>query len=107
MTHSAFVVALLAAGLGVAAPAAAQPAPAMPPATDIFLAPMRLLASAPTMGPARVASENPKGYDNQPFFGPDGRAMLFTSNRDGKQTDIYFLELQTRQIRQFTATPES
>jgi hypothetical protein len=33
--------------------------------------------------------------------------MLFASNRDGKQTDIYFLELQTRQIRQFTRTPES
>ncbi len=78
-----------------------------PPATDIFLAPIRLLASAPTMGPARVASENARGYDNQPFFGPDGRAMLFTSNRDGKQSDIYFLELQTRQIRQFTDTPES
>ncbi len=104
MTHPAFALALVAAGLGVAASAGAQ---TTPPATDIFLAPMRLLASAPTMGPARVASENPKGYDNQPFFGPDGRAMLFTSNRDGKQTDIYFLELQTRQIRQFTATPES
>lgn len=94
-----------------AAVAAAVPAMhaqnAAPPATDIFLAPIRLLPSAPTMGPARVASENPHGYDNQPLFGPDGRAMLFTSNRDGKQTDIHFLELQTRQIRQFTKTPES
>jgi len=85
--------------------AAAQTAP--PPATDIFLAPIRLGPVAPTMGPARVASENPKGYDNQPYFGSDGRTMLFTSNRDGKQTDIYFLELQTRQIRRFTETPES
>jgi hypothetical protein len=59
------------------------------------------------MGPARNVSENPKGYDNQPFFGSDGRTMLFTSNRDGKQTDIYFLEMQTRQIRQLTRTPES
>lgn len=82
-------------------------APAAPPATDIYLAPIRLMPSAPTMGPARVASENPGGYDNQPTFGPDGRAMLFTSGRDGKQTDIYFLELPTRQIRQFTDTPES
>jgi hypothetical protein len=107
MTHPAFAIALVAAGLGIAASAGAQTAPAVPPATDIFLAPMRLLTSAPTMGPARVASENPTGYDNQPLFGPDGRAMLFTSSRDGRQTDIYFLELQTRQIRQFTATPES
>lgn len=78
-----------------------------PPATDIYLAPIRLMPSAPAMGPARVASENPGGYDNQPFFGPDARAMLFTSNRDGRQTDIYFIELQTRQIRQLTTTPES
>ncbi|HUU33546.1 MAG TPA: hypothetical protein VMW48_05755 [Vicinamibacterales bacterium] len=85
--------------------AAAQTAP--PPATEIYLAPIRLGPVAPTMGPARVASENPKGYDNQPYFGSDGRTMLFTSNRDGKQTDIYFLELQTRQIRRFTETPES
>jgi len=85
--------------------AAAQTAP--PPATEIYLAPIRLGPVAPTMGPARVASENPKGYDNQPYFGGDGRTMLFTSNRDGKQTDIYFLELQTRQIRRFTETPES
>ena len=89
----------------VAAVAAAQTAP--PPATDIYLAPIRLMPTAPAMGPARVASDNPKGYDNQPYFGSDGRSMLFTSNRDGKQTDIYFVELQTRQIRQFTRTPES
>lgn len=87
--------------------ASAQTPAVVPAATDIYLAPMRLLPTAPTMGPARVASENPGGYDNQPFFGPDGRAMLFTSSRDGKQTDIYFLELQTRQIRRFTETPES
>lgn len=106
MTHRATASAafVLTALVGATTAAVAQTAP---PATDIFLAPIRLLASAPTMGPARVASENPKGYDNQPYFGPDGRAMLFTSNRDGKQTDIYFLELQTRQIRRYTSTTES
>lgn len=91
--------------LAVAAPLFAQ-APA-PPATDIYLAPIRLMPSAPAMGPARVATENPGGYDNQPAFGADGRAMLFTSSRDGTQTDVYFLELQTRQIRRFAETPES
>ncbi len=91
--------------LGGVPAAYAQTTP--PPATEIFLAPMRLTPTAPTMGPARVASENPGGYDNQPYFGSDGRSLLFTSNRDGKQTDIYFIELQTRQIRQFTRTPEA
>lgn len=92
---------LLATAVAAAAQATA------PPATEIYLAPIRLGPVAPTMGPARVASENPNGYDNQPYFGADGRTMLFTSNRDGRQTDLYFLELQTRQIRRFTATPES
>ena len=91
--------------LAVAAPLSAQ-AP-VPPATDIYLAPIRLMPAAPAMGPARVASENPGGYDNQPVFGDDGRAMLFTSSRGGTPTDIYFLELQTRQIRRFADTPES
>lgn len=101
------VAAVVVVALAVARSAAAQPAaPAAPAPTDIYLAPIRLVP-APAMGPARVATENPRGYDNQPFFGTDARAMLFTANRDGKQTDIYFIELQTRQIRQITTTPES
>lgn len=109
MTTRVLVLAVVLAATGLARQAHAQTRPptAAPPATDIYLAPIRLMPSAPTMGPARVASENPGGYDNQPSFGPDGRAMLFTSRRDGTQTDIYFLELPTRQIRQFTNTPES
>jgi hypothetical protein len=68
---------------------------------------MKFGPTGPLVGPARNATENPGRYDNQPFFGSDGRTMLFASNRDGTQTDIYFLELPTRQIRQFTRTPES
>jgi hypothetical protein len=83
------------------------PAPVQQPATEIYLAPMKFGPTGPLVGPARNATENPGRYDNQPYFGSDGRSMLFTSNRDGKQTDIYFLELPTRQIRQFTRTPES
>lgn len=83
------------------------PAAVNQPATEIYLAPMKFGPTGPLVGPARNVSENPGRYDNQPFFGSDGRTMLFTSNRDGKQTDIYFLELPTRQMRQFTHTPES
>jgi hypothetical protein len=103
-----FPLVLAGVALARASSADAQtPAATPPPATEIYLAPMRLLPSAPTMGPARVASENPGGYDNQPAFGPDGRAMLFTSSRGGSPTDIYFLELQTRQIRRMTDTPDA
>jgi hypothetical protein len=86
---------------------APAPAAVQQPATEIFLAPMKFGPTGPLVGPATNVSENPGRYDNQPAFGSDGRTMLFTSNRDGKQTDIYFLELPTRQIRQFSRTPES
>ena len=87
--------------------AAPPPAGVQQPATEIYLAPMKFGPAGPLVGPARNVTENPGRYDNQPFFGSDGRTMLFTSNRDGKQTDIYFLELPTRQMRQFTRTAES
>jgi Tol biopolymer transport system component len=91
----------------LAAQSQPPPAPVQQPATEIYLAPMKFGPTGPLVGPARNATENPGRYDNQPYFGSDGRTMLFASNRDGKQTDIYFLELPTRQIRQFTRTPES
>jgi Tol biopolymer transport system component len=46
------------------------------------------------------------GYNNQPFFMPDGQTILYTSNRN-KQTDIYAYDIRTGQTRQITNTPES
>jgi hypothetical protein len=53
--------------------------------------------------PTAITTE--KGYDNQPFFTPDGRAILFTANRDGKQMDIYE-HTRGGSTRQVIATPE-
>lgn len=47
------------------------------------------------------------GYDNQPSFMRDSRSVLFTSNRDGKQSDIYRYWIADRKLTQLTATPES
>ena len=48
-----------------------------------------------------------EGYDNQPSFTPDGRGVLYTSNREG-QTDIYRYYIRTGATRQVTQTsPES
>jgi dipeptidyl aminopeptidase/acylaminoacyl peptidase len=55
--------------------------------------------------PQPVATE--RGYENQPFFSNDGRAILFTANRDRKQTDIYEFDRIARRIRQLVATPEA
>ena len=60
----------------------------VPQATDIYLAPIRLMPAAPAMGPARVASENPGGYDNQPAFGAD-KGMLRRVRRVSRRTRAY------------------
>jgi len=83
-----------------------QAAPEAPLATEIFLAPLELAAGSVRVG-TPVNITNHPGYDNQPFFTPDGRAVLFTSNRDAKQTDIYRYDLTTRAMVPLTKTPES
>lgn len=73
---------------------------------EVFLASLNLDVMPITGGEAENISHNP-GYDNQPSFTPDGRAILFTSNRDGKQTDIYRYDIATKQTTQLTHTTES
>jgi dipeptidyl aminopeptidase/acylaminoacyl peptidase len=81
-----------------------QPTP--PPPTEIFLAPLTVSAGEVRIGEPENITKSP-GYDNQPFFTPDGRGVLFTANRDGKQTDIYRYDLASRELTQLTKTPES
>lgn len=82
----------------------AQPTPSPPPSTDIYRVEMSAgLESLQAAKPQPIAVE--KGYDNQPFFTPDGRAILFTANRDGKQMDIYE-RTSGGGARQLIATPE-
>ena len=109
------LVALACCLLLAAQPAAvrAQPpqpspsaAPAPPPDTDIFVVEMKLAGARVEFGrPANVTSR--PGYDNQPSFTPDGRAILFSSQREGSQTDVYRYDLSTAQTTRVTSTPES
>ena len=84
---------------------ALQPA-TPPPNTDIFLASLSNVSGALTVGQPVNATNSP-GYDNQPSFTPDGRQVLFTSNRGGTQTDIYRYEIAGRTVARVTDTPES
>jgi Tol biopolymer transport system component len=86
-----------------------------PPDTEIYLAPLTRHDGVLEVGPAENITNNP-GYDNQPFFTPDGRGILFTSVRgpspgvrDGApvQTDIYRYDLASRAIARVTQTAES
>ena len=80
--------------------------PQAPPDTEIYLAPLTGTGGTVAVGrPVNIT--NSPGYDNQPVFTPDGRAILFTSARGGTQTDIYRYGIATKQITRVTNTPES
>jgi len=82
-----------------------------PQATDLFLAPLSIHDGRPVIGtPVNVtnrAAWRAGGYDNQPTFTLDGRAILFTSKRDDVQSDIYRYDIASRTTTRVTATPES
>jgi dipeptidyl aminopeptidase/acylaminoacyl peptidase len=97
--------ALLASGASAQQPPP-SPTPAPPPDTDIFVVEMKSSGGRSEFGrPANVTAR--PGYDNQPSFTPDGRAFLFSSRREGGQTDVYRHDLAAAQTVRLTSTPES
>lgn len=91
----------------MAAAAAAMTALAQtPPATDIYLAPLTKAGTTVAVGRPINITNNP-GYDNQPQFLADSSGVLFSSNRDGTQTDIYRYEIAQKRIVQVTKTPDN
>ena len=105
----------LTLALGVASAVSAQtpsptPAPA-PPSGDIFIVEVKTKIDRKTRTDELKFGEPKKitdfaGYNNQPFFMPDGQSILFTSIRN-KQADIYRYDLRTGATTQVTNTPES
>jgi Tol biopolymer transport system component len=89
---------MLLLGLASVAPSAAiaqvassRPAPADP---DVYLLPLVGRGDALKIGvPANVSRR--AGYDNQPAFQKDSRALYFTSNRGDGQSDIYRHDFST------------
>ena len=79
--------------------------PLQQPATEVYLADLHTDMSPRLTTPVNIS--NNAGYDNQPSFLPDGSGLLLTSNRDGKQTDIYRYDLATKALTQLTRTAES
>ncbi len=90
-----------------------------PPPTEIYLAPFKdgppktihigivtLQGEGVSVGAPVNITNNP-GYDNQPAFLPDSSGLLFASNRDGQQTDIYRYDIATKKTTQLTHTPEN
>ena len=85
--------------IGVAAPIGAQTG------SDIWLADVVARGDTLALTNVRRVTDRP-GYDNQPRFTGDGRAILYTSYRDG-QADIWRYDLAAGTHTVVTATPES
>lgn len=86
-----------------------------PPDTEIYLAPLTSENGRIVVGTPANITNNP-GYDNQPYFTPDGGAILFTSVRsapglrdtpNAAQTDIFRYDIASHVITPVTQTPES
>jgi hypothetical protein len=103
------LVLLIAAGTSVQTP---QPAPA----PEVFVTTFSSGGGKVTLGKPVNISNNP-GYDNQPSFTPDGKAVLFTSVRGDRKpdpanpaqtgSDIYRYDLASGELTQVTSTAES
>jgi len=77
-----------------------------PPATDIYVAELRVTDRRVSVGSPVNATARP-GYDNQPFFLGNGRSFLYTSVHADAQADIYRYDLDPKNSVRVTATPES
>jgi MarC family membrane protein len=73
--------------------------------TDIYLLELDRADGVLVVRSAPVAVTDRPGYDNQPYFTPDGR-ILYTSLRDG-QTDTWRYDPAARTAERVTRTPES
>ncbi len=75
------------------------------PDTDIFVAPLSMTGAQMTIGTPVNVTHRP-GYDNQPWFLPDGRSMLYVARLD-RQTDVFRYDFASLRSVRITNTPES
>lgn len=76
------------------------------PETEIYLFDLDYTDGIYSLAEMKNISNN-KGYDNQPYFTDSDQTILFTSARDGKQTDIFEYDISSAQTTQMTDTPHS
>lgn len=73
--------------------------------TDIFIAPLTPYGISVQVGEPKNITRRP-GYDNQPAFTANGKALLYTSQRSG-QTDIFRYDIAADSSVQLTRSKES
>ena len=97
---------ILTAAVMAAAGLFASQAAQAPPRTEVYLASLSTHGAQAVAGPVVNISQSP-GYDNQPTFTPDGRAVLFTSDRAGGQTDIFRYDIAAKTTTRLTHDAEN
>jgi hypothetical protein len=94
----------LLASTSVAAAQTASPSPTPgPPSSEIWIADLTGKHGVFTVGRPKKITDH-AGYNNQPFFLPNGKSVLYTSIRE-KQPDIYRYDIGGA-TTQITNTPE-
>lgn len=104
-TFDKFLRATLLLLVASLASASAQTTPPPAATEDIFVVDVTMSKGKLAFGPPANIT-NRAGYDNQPSFLADGESLLYTSQREGEQTDIYRYDFKTRQSTRLTSTPE-
>lgn len=85
-------------------PAKERPALELPDC-DIFLFELEETADAVTLaGDGENITDRP-GYDNQPWFTPSSKSILYSANGAPDRTDIYEYFIESQQTKQVTDTP--
>ena len=117
--HTGVAAILVTSGILTSAPVPAQQAATSAPQThEIFLAAFRdgegrtirlgiigIQKQGFTLDKPRNIT-NHAGDDDHPCFLPDSSGVLFSSNRDGRQRDIYRYDIASKAVRRVTNTPE-
>src|SRR4029079_13730590 len=95
---------VLIAGLCASIAGAQTPNP-----TNLWLVDLKWVGSRLTVG-APVKLTHDDGVNSQPSFTPDGRAIVFSAQRDtgaNARSDIYRIDLASRKETRVTHTPEN
>src|SRR3569832_1575760 len=76
------------------------------PDTDIFLADLKNENGKLSFTqPVNITKRS--GYDNQPYFTPDGKSLMYVAYRDTIQSDVFRYDIATKKTTQVTNSKES
>lgn len=67
--------------------------------TDIFMI-------NPETGDARNITRNPTAEDRYPMWSPDGKRIVFTSNRDGDAFNVFVMDADGKNVKKITQEKE-